>query len=191
MTVKQVPIHKDNHEPRPVGYRIEGIVIHIMQGTLKGTDGWFGGENIASGVYSSTQEGIGKNGEVHVYLEPSEMAYHVGRVNAPVWAKMKKTMFGYDNPNKYTYGIENEGYRGDKWTEEQMVALCERVKLIAKTAGLPITRETIISHNEITADKEDMRSWCDEIVRRLTSPSTPQPSKEEIKNQIKALVDLL
>ena len=192
MTIKKVPIHEDNYEVRPAGYRPEGIVLHIMQGTLLGTDVWFGGENIKAGVYSSAHEGIGKNGEVHIYLEPLLQAYHAGRVNNPVWAKIKKTVFGYDNPNKYTYGIECEGFRGDTWTEAQMASIVERVKLIAYTYGIPITREYIISHNEITADKEDMRSWCDEVIRRLKQPVQPvPPTNAEIKRQIIELLNKL
>ncbi len=43
------------------GYRPEAIVIHIMDGTLVGTDSWFA--NHTSQV--SSHYGIGKNGEVH------------------------------------------------------------------------------------------------------------------------------
>ena len=165
-----------------------------MQGSLTGTDGWFQGQNIKNGIYSSSHEGIGKNGEVHIYVNPDDTAYHAGRINQPIWAGIKKAIWGsYINPNYYTYGIENEGFRGETWAEEQMKSLCQRVKEITTKYNIPVTRANIISHHEITADKENMSAWCDEIVKRLTQQTPPSSAvnKEETKKQIKDLVDKL
>lgn len=184
--LQEIPISKDNYLVERNGYKIEGVVIHVMQGTIAGTDAWFGGQNIASGVYSSSHEGIAKNGDVHLYVKPEDSAYHAGRVAQPVWSGIKKNMFGaIINPNYYTYGIECEGFRGETWTSEQMVSLLARVKKVLDDNQLPYTRVRIISHNEVTIDKEDMRTWCDEIVRRL---NLPNPPVIDIKTQIKQKV---
>jgi N-acetyl-anhydromuramyl-L-alanine amidase AmpD len=52
------------------GYRPEAIVIHIMDGTLIGTDSWFA--NHTSQV--SAHYGIGKNGEIHQYVQENDTA---------------------------------------------------------------------------------------------------------------------
>lgn len=192
MNVTKIPIHKDNFVAGRNGYRPEAIVIHIMEGSLTGTDQWFGGDNIKYGIYSSAHEGIGKNGDVHVWVEPDDTAYHAGRVNQPVWPGIKKNAFGgIINPNKYTYGIENEGFRGERWTEEQIVSLVERVRLVCARFQIVPSRQTIVSHHEITADKENVSAWCDEIIKRLSAGSPPSVDKEAIKAQIKELVDKL
>lgn len=169
----KIQIHKDNWQAGRDGYKVRGVVIHIMQGTLIGTDSWFN----TAGSYVSSHDGIGKNGDLHEYVGFNDTAYHAGRVNQPIWAGMQKNVWGsFINPNKYTYGIECEGYRGQRWTEPQMVTLVNRVKYALDQAGLTYSRAYIISHHEITADKENMTEWCDEVVRRLNTPVTvPQP----------------
>jgi N-acetyl-anhydromuramyl-L-alanine amidase AmpD len=165
----QIFIPITNYDQGRGTFKPEAIVLHIMQGSIKSTDGWFGGENNAVGVFSSSHVGISKSGEVHEYVKPYDTAYHAGRVSSPIWSKIKKNFLGvFINPNAYTLGIECEGFRGDKWTEQQMTALCTVVGQFCAKYSIPLTRATIISHNEIATDKEDMRAWCDEVIRRLT-----------------------
>lgn len=174
------------------GFKPEAVVIHIMQGSLSGTAQWFQGANLAANppVQSSSHIGIGKNGQVDDYVSTDDTAYHAGRINAPVWSGMKKTTLGgYVNPNNYTIGIECEGFRGDTWTEAQMNAIVSKIKEYSAQYGFPITRATIVSHNEITADKEDMKAWCDEVIKRChTEPTVAVVDKNAIKKQI---IDLL
>lgn len=185
-------ISKDNYTVGRGSYKPEAIVIHIMQGSLAGTGQWFQGANVANGVYSSSHIGIGKNGQIDDYVSSDDTAYHAGRINNPVWSGMKKTLLGsYVNPNYYTIGIECEGFRGETWTEEQMKSICLKVKEYCEKYKLPITRATIISHNEITADKEDMRTWCDEIIKRCNSNDVVVIDKEEIKAKIIELLKKL
>jgi len=153
------------------GFKPEAFVIHIQQGTQAGTASWF--QSPISQV--SSHVAIAKDGSVDNFVDEKDTAYHAGRVNAPIWAGFKAGV----NPNAYTIGIECEGFRGDLWTEPQMVAVCNYVKLKAGEFGIALTRRNIVSHNEITADKENMTGWCDEIVRRLNTPlSTPTPDKK-------------
>ena len=65
-----------NKDQGQEGFRPEAIVIHIMEGTLKGTDAWF--KNEESGV--SAHYGIGKQGEIHQYVGKSDTAWHAGRL---------------------------------------------------------------------------------------------------------------
>src|ERR1700744_1078539 len=96
------------------GYRPEAIVIHVMDGTLTGTDSWFA--NPQSSV--SAHYGIGKNGEIHNYVAEENTAWHAGRINAPSWKRIKQMANGnYINPNYYTIGIEHEGTTDSDWPE--------------------------------------------------------------------------
>jgi len=97
-------------------YKPEAIVIHIMLGTLYGTDSWF--QSPVS--KSSAHYGIGKTGEIHQYVDEKDAAYHAGRVNSPMWSLIKQTENGlYISPDFYTIGIEHEGYC---WPHGRMVA---------------------------------------------------------------------
>src|SRR5881275_244407 len=100
-----------NFVPGRKGYSPIAIVVHIMEGTLSGTDSWFA--NPVSQV--SAHYGLGKSGEVHQYVKETDTAWHAGRVNAPSWKLIKASGNKYINPNYYTIGIEHEGNEDTEW----------------------------------------------------------------------------
>ncbi|MCH7541552.1 N-acetylmuramoyl-L-alanine amidase [Patescibacteria group bacterium] len=181
----KISIHPDNWERgRDNIHKIEGVVIHIMQGSLEGTD-----QHFKTHVSLSSHSGIGKDGETHTYVEAEDKAYHAGRINLPTWKHIKRNFWGgYINPNSYTYGIECEGYRGDKWVELQIEAIVVDILSIPKEllAFGEWTRDRIISHHEIAADKENMSDWCDEIVKRLNKID---PSDDKVDRVRKLLLE--
>lgn len=127
-------------------YKPEAVVIHIMEGTLSGTDSWF--KNPASKV--SAHYGIGKTGEVHQYVDELNTAWHAGRVNAPSWQLIKPASNGlFINPNYYTVGIEHEGNEDSDWTEAMYNSSSEMVRAICSRWNIPIDRNHIIGHHEI------------------------------------------
>jgi len=126
-------------------YRPEAVVIHIMEGTLHGTDTWF--KTPASKV--SAHYGVGKNGEVHQYVDELNTAWHAGRVVNPTWALIKKGV----NPNLYTVGIEHEGHANSKWTDEMYNASALLISAICQRWGIILDRNHIVGHHEIYAPK--------------------------------------
>ncbi len=127
-------------------YKPEAIVIHIMEGSLSGTDSWF--KNPASKV--SAHYGIGLNGEVHQYVAEINTAWHAGRVNAPSWQLIKHASNGqFINPNFYTVGIEHEGNESSNWTDAMYNSSSEMVRTICKRWNIPIDRNHVIGHHEI------------------------------------------
>ncbi len=144
MNIKQIP--SPHFTPGRKTYRPEAIVIHIMEGTLTGTDSWF--KNPQSKV--SAHYGIGKNGEVHQYVQEHDTAWHAGRVNAPKWTLIKAAGNGmYINPNSYTIGLEHEGNENTDWTPAMFEASCQLVADIAGRWNIPIDRQHVIGHHEI------------------------------------------
>lgn len=158
------------------GYRPEAIVIHIMAGSLAGTDAWF--QNPASGV--STHYGIGKNGEIHQYVREEDTAFHAGTVDRPTWALIKPGV----NPNLYTIGLEHEGQPTDTWTEAMKATSALMVREIASRWQIPLDRNHVIGHYQIRASKPNCpavdKSIIDEILRRAIAgnppPSAPTPT---------------
>ena len=159
------------------GYRPEAVVIHIMDGTLIGTDSWFA--NTTSQV--SAHYGIGKSGEVHQYVNEQDSAWHAGRVDAPVWKLIKPNI----NPNLYTIGIEHEGKPEDVWTDAMKQASATLIREICERWQIPIDRNHVIGHFEIFSKKPNCpatnKSILDEMVAIASqqTPKTPSPSVED------------
>lgn len=138
-------IGSPNRDKGREGYRPEAIVIHIMEGTLKGTDAWF--RNEESGV--SAHYGIGKTGEIHQYVGESDTAWHTGRIVAPTWLLLKRDV----NPNWYTIGIEHEGGANTPWPDAMYKASAKLIDEISRRWAIPCDRDHIIGHREIRSDK--------------------------------------
>ena len=131
---------------RPAPYQPEAIVIHIMAGSLRGTDLWFA--NPAAIV--SAHYGVGKDGAVHQYVREEDTAYHAGNVDRPSWAGIKKTPAGsFINPNYYTIGIEHEGFPADDWPAAQQASSAALLAGIAARWHIPFDPAHIIRHHEI------------------------------------------
>lgn len=138
-------IGSPNKDKGREGYRPEAIVIHIMEGTLKGTDAWFSNEE--SGV--SAHYGIGKTGEIHQYVGESDRAWHAGRLVSPTWRLLKAEV----NPNWYTIGIEHEGTENTPWSDALYKASAGLIETICRRWAIPCDRDHIIGHREIRTDK--------------------------------------
>src|SRR5512136_587272 len=77
------------------GYAPIGVVMHIAEGTLAGCDSWFNSPNNPG---SSTHYCIGKQGEIHRYVDETDAAWGNGQVKSPTWPLLIQGV----NPNLYT-----------------------------------------------------------------------------------------
>jgi len=149
------------------------VVLHVSGGDMNSMDTWF--SNPKSQV--SAHYGISKTGEVYQYVSEKNSAWAEGVVRKPTWKLIQKV-----NPNWYTISIEHGGFRTTKWTEEKKQASAELVFGICKRNHIPITRENIIGHYEIDAEKPMIKSKVDDIFKRVVAlDSVP---KKKIQLQI-------
>lgn len=134
-----------NYTEGRAGKKPIAIVMHLMDGNLKGTDAWFRNPD----AKASTHYGVGKDGTVYQWVDEADMAWANGRVDAPKWRLLDPKV----NPNLVTVSIEHEGVTGHVWTPEQYKADVELVRAIAGRYGIPLDRDHIIGHSEIYAKK--------------------------------------
>lgn len=95
---------------------VHGVVLHIMEGTLDGSDSWF--RNPAA--QASAHFGVGKNGTIYQWVDTADRA----------WAQAAG--------NRTWLSIEHEGYAGDVLTAKQLAATASIVAWAAKTYGFPL-----------------------------------------------------
>lgn len=150
----------------------ELVVIHVMDGTLKGTDSWFA--SAASQV--SAHYGIGLDGEVHQYVKEENTAWHAGRVKNPSFSLYKEGV----NPNAYTIGIEHEGKANSEWTPAMKAKSAALIREICLRWNIPVDREHIIGHYQIFSEKPNCpalnKGIIDELIAMAKPAATPAPS---------------
>lgn len=171
------------------GYKPEIIVLHVMDGSLTGTDSWFA--NPASQV--SSHYGVGFNGEVHQYVKEEDTAWTQGKVDRPSFKLYKPGV----NPNAYCLSIEHEGQDLSVIHEAQINATVELIQAMAKKWSIPIDRDHIIGHYQIGAYKPNCpatnKSIIDRIVRQAQTPEemvTIQVKKSQVEKVLKFISTL-
>lgn len=183
--IKQIP--SPNFSSRD-GNSVKFICVHIMDGTLAGTDSWF-----ASPVSQvSSHYGIGLAGEIHQYVQEENMAWTNGIVNQPT-AKVILDNLGI-NPNKLSVTIENEGTDLNNGTEIQLATLAQLIHDLCTKYKLPIDRYHIIGHQEVDQVKKPNcpsydRTFMDRLVQRVLNlqPTNNNQKTVELAKQIISL----
>ena len=130
-------------------YKPLGICIHLMQGTLIGTDNWFG----SATAQVSAHYGIGKQGQIHQYVKEDDRAYHAGRMDPdPPTLALLAANPGV-NPNDILIGIEHEGFVDEAWPDEMIEASARLIADIAQRWLIPLDFDHVVRHHDIYAPK--------------------------------------
>ena len=148
MNITWIGAHPGNFRAgRPGGHRPEAIVIHIMDGSLGGTDSWF--NDPKSSV--SAHYGVGEGGALHQYVKETDTAFHAGTVDHPSWPLLKPGV----NPNYYTIGVEHEGRDASPypWPDPELEASLRLVRDIAMRWAIPLDADHIVTHHMIRRGK--------------------------------------
>lgn len=137
------------------GHAVEGIVIHIIDGSQASCDATFASSSLE--LKRSAHYSIGRDGEIHQYVDENDTAFHAGRIQQPTWIGMKKRGDGsFVNPNLYTIGIEHEGRAHDEWPDEMYDVTAGLMAAIAArhpTLATPFSAANVGMHREIFSGK--------------------------------------
>ena len=94
-------------------------VLHIMQGSLAGTDSWFTTHAAQAGA--SAHFGIGKDGQVIQWVDTANASWNCA------------------SGNHVTIGVEHEGFAGQTLTDAQLAADRKLAAWCEKVHGIPLT----------------------------------------------------
>lgn len=170
-------------------FKPEIIVVHIMSGSLVGTDSWFA--DPASQV--SAHYGVGFNGEIHQYVKEEDTAWTQGLkvppINKPLFKLYKE---GY-NPNLYCIGIENEGQDLSIVHEAQISSLVALIKDISTRWNIPIDRDHIIGHYEVDPVRKPNCPATDKTIldRIVRQAQVVKVTKEDLQKKVVELSTLI
>ncbi|MFE0132820.1 N-acetylmuramoyl-L-alanine amidase [Streptomyces sp. NPDC059037] len=103
--------------------QVRGVVVHIMAGTLAGTDSWFRNRD----ARASSHFGTGKGGQLYQWVDTSDRAWAQAAGN-PAWLS-----------------IENEGRGGDALTDDQLDRNAQVLAWAHTTYGVPLRVATSTS----------------------------------------------
>lgn len=134
-----------NGNPTRFGWRPDMVVLHIMEGSLSGTDAWF--QNPTAG--GSSTYGVGKSGAVHQYACESWAPKANSNANKSTARLVLER--GSVNPNFYTISIEHEGFTGNPWPDALFIKSAQLTADICKRWNIPVDRDHIVGHYEIDA----------------------------------------
>lgn len=160
------------------GFKIEAIVVHIMDGSFQAGESVFADP----GTQKSAHYGISNTGLIHQYVDENDTAFHAGIVVNPSWPLIKPGI----NPNLYTVGIEHEGRPDDVWPDAQLSSSATLIQAIAARWAIPIDDQHVIRHHQIRASKTCPGNWLnlDLLLKRI--PSAP-PQPPVVSSTVRAL----
>jgi hypothetical protein len=169
---------------------VHGVIIHIMDGTLWGTDGWF--HNLLA--KASSDYGVGKKDKILQWVDWT--------TNWKAWAEAAG--------NPYWVSIENEGKSGEPLTDFQIEANAQIIAHVFTMDGVPFVKTSDVNGRGLgwhgmggkawgghpNCPGDPVRAQFDQILDRalvLVGGGTPLPSPinpgspakdEEVKYQV-------
>lgn len=128
------------------GYKPEGVVIHVGEGSQDAIYETFLNEP------KSSHYCVSKAGMIWQFVDEKDTAWAQGNVNNPVATLVTEIHPGV-NPNMYLISIEHEGVGTTDFTETQYTTTAKLINDICTRWNIPIDRIHILRHNEIRANK--------------------------------------
>jgi peptidoglycan hydrolase-like protein with peptidoglycan-binding domain len=104
-----------NHTPGGQA-EVRGVVVHIMAGTLAGTDSWFRNPR----AQASSHFGTGRTGQLRQWVDTADRAWAQGA------------------GNRSWLSVENEGHGGDELTDAQIDANARVLAWAHQRYGVPL-----------------------------------------------------
>jgi N-acetyl-anhydromuramyl-L-alanine amidase AmpD len=182
MAITQVGCAPRNfRKGRPSHLRVEAVVIHIIDGPIHAADNVFLNNELTDP--RSAHFAVSRAGEVRLYVDEADTAFHAGRIVGPTWVGLKRAADGtFINPNFYTIGIEHEGRADDDWPDAMYNATAALLKDIADRHPQlrPLTRANVVMHREIRSNKSCPGHVADLTRLLALTGDTPPPALHQL-----------
>ncbi|MGW1077638.1 peptidoglycan-binding protein [Streptomyces sp. NPDC002537] len=95
---------------------VNGVILHIMEGTLDGSDSWFRNAS----AQASAHFGVGKDGRIYQWVDTADRAWAQG------------------SGNRTWLSIEHEGHSGQALTDQQLAATARVIAWMYSVHKFPL-----------------------------------------------------
>jgi N-acetyl-anhydromuramyl-L-alanine amidase AmpD len=159
------PAYSGNYTAVSYNRGIQYVIIHTVEGSYQGCISWF--KNPSSNV--SAHYVVAYTGAITQMVKDKDIAWH-----ASSW-------------NTHSIGIEHEGYASQNgWTAAQYAKSAALTRWICLTYGIPMTRQRILGHNEVSSYKSDPGphfnwNYYMSLVTNGSAPPPPPPTMGSMK----------
>jgi N-acetylmuramoyl-L-alanine amidase len=137
------------------GHAVDAVIIHVIDGSQASCDATFASSSLD--LKRSAHYSVGRDGEIHQYVDEQDTAFHAGRIQQPTWQGLKAlTAGGFVNPNLHTIGIEHAGRADDPWLDTMYDTTAELIAGIAArhpNFTAPFSTANIGLHRQIFSGK--------------------------------------
>lgn len=136
-----------NHWPGRNGHPIEGMVVHVSEGSRNSVTNWFN----SPASEASAHVLVCKDGTRVRYVLDADTAWANGVVNGPNLADpiIARWVASNINPNRRTLAVETERRYQERLTKHQLASLCELAVGWHRAHGWPADGTRIWGHYEI------------------------------------------
>lgn len=174
------------------------VISHIMQGYQRTMIGW--ARERPATTMLSVHFTIGREGRIAQHVGIRDAAYHAGLVAQPGWKLYRPGT----NPNRYTVGIEHEGFSAPPsygfdylydavhpWPEPMVLASIRVHQWIIAETGIVPSEDTIIGHSatdSVNRARDPGPMWPRErLLAALRGPSAAAPPMGGINGYLAGL----
>lgn len=139
------------------------IVVHVMEGSFKGTKSWFqkGKGGSRGNAPTAAHYLISNLGDICQMVPDAKSCYHAGSRKEAHW-------------NDRSLGIELEGWTGKTvFSDALLTSAAKVVAILCRTYGIPVDRQHILGHSEVPGathtDPGSTFDWTDFMARVAAS----------------------
>lgn len=162
--------HPDCVMSRKAGVLLDRIVIHTMEGTLRGSEAWFKQGRDVRPVPTAAHYLIGRDGEVVQMVHDEKKCYHAGNYNSrSIGVEHEARTQAWPVRRDKDGKVKAPPFPTDDFTDPMLDASALVVAILCRKYGIPVDREHIIGHVEVPGathtDPGSAWPWVDYMAR--------------------------
>lgn len=144
--------HPDCLRKRASGIALDRVVVHTMEGTLRGTERWFKMGTAERGTAYATAAHylIGREGDVVQMVEDGDKCLHAGNWNSrSIGIEHEARIDDWPVKRNADGSVKSPPFPPRDFPSAMLAASAEVVAVLLKKYGLPADRTHVVGHSDV------------------------------------------